>query len=65
MFVFNALLVSINDLQFLSATLLFLKLMLLGTPLIPLANTSNCNSYGGSIGVAAGVGYRVGEIIGG
>ena len=65
MFVFNALLAPINDLQFLSATLLFPKLILLGKSLTPLANTSNCNSYGGSIGVAAGVGYRVGETIGG
>ena len=65
MFVFNALLAPINDLQLLSATLLFPKLILLGTSLTPLANTSNCNSYGGSIGVAAGVGYRVGETIGG
>ena len=32
---------------------------------VPLANTSNGNSYGGSIGVATGVGYRVGETIDG
>ena len=65
MSVFNALLAPINDLQFLSATLLFLKLTLLGTSMMPLANTSNGNGYGGSIGVAASVGDRVGESIGG
>ena len=65
MFICNALLVPINNLQFLSATLLFPKLMPLGTSLIPLANTSDGNGYGGSIGVAAGVGYRVGETIDG
>jgi hypothetical protein len=42
MFVFNALLAPINDLQFLSATLLFPKLILLGTSSIPLINTINC-----------------------
>jgi hypothetical protein len=65
MFICNSLLVTINNLQFLSATLLFPKLILLGKSLAPLANTSNGNCYGGSIGVTAGVGYRVGEIIGG
>lgn len=65
MFICNALLAPINNLQFLSATLLFLNLMLLGTSLIPLANSSNGNGYGGSIGIAAGIGYCVGETIGG
>ena len=65
MFICNALLVHINNFQFLSATLLFPKLISLRTSLMPLANTPNGNSYGGSIGVAAGVGDRVGESIGG
>ena len=65
MFICNALLVPINNLQFLSATLLFPKLILLGTSLIPLANTINGNYHSGSIGVATGIGYRVGETIGG
>jgi len=43
MFICNALLVPINNLQFLSATLLFAKLMLLGTSSTPLVNTINCS----------------------
>jgi len=48
-----------------SATLLFPKLMPLGASLTPLADTINGNGHSGSIGVANGIGYRVGETIGG
>jgi len=43
MFVFNALLAPINNLQFLSTTLLFANLMLPGTSSTPLIDTVNCS----------------------
>ena len=48
-----------------SATLLFPELTPLGASLTPLANTIDGDGHSGSICVATGIGYCVGETIGG